>query len=82
MNSGRLEDRNLRVQKNIFGNFFLKNRFFVLILGLWAKILQDFPLKTSGNSFRTDIMCPEEQIEKTNFLWKIEVFLSFPHFAQ
>ena len=42
----------------------------------------DFSLKTSGNSFRTDIMCPEVQIEKSNFLWKIEVFLSFPLFAQ
>ena len=82
MKFGRLEDCNLRVQKNIFGNFCLKNRFFVLILGLWAKILEDFSLKTSGSSFRTDIKCPEEQIEKTNFLWKIEVFLSFPHFAQ
>ena len=39
MISGRVENRNLYVQKNIFGVFLLKNQFFVLILGLWAKIL-------------------------------------------
>ena len=39
MISGRVENRNLNVQKNIFGDFFLKNQFFVLTLGLWAKIL-------------------------------------------
>ena len=37
--SGRVENRNLRVQENFFGDFLLKNQFFVLILGLWAKIL-------------------------------------------
>ena len=39
MTSGAVENRNLHVQKDIFGDFILKDQFFVLILGLWAKIL-------------------------------------------
>ena len=39
MISGRVQNCNLRVQKNVFGDFILKNQFFVLILGLWGKIL-------------------------------------------
>ena len=39
MTSGAVENRNLRVQKNFFGDFLLENYFFVLIVGFWAKIL-------------------------------------------
>ena len=39
MTSGRVENRNLRVQKNVFGDSLLKNQSFVLILGFWAKDL-------------------------------------------
>ena len=39
MTSGAVENHNLRVQKNIFGDVLFKNQFFVLILGFWAKIL-------------------------------------------
>ena len=39
MTSGSVENRNLNVQKNIFGDFLLKKQFFVLTFGLWAEIL-------------------------------------------
>ena len=56
MISGRVENRNLRVQKNIFGDFLLKNQFFVLFLGLWAEILWVFSRNAFGTFFRIDIL--------------------------
>ena len=39
MISGGVDNHNPRVQKHIFGDIFLEKQFFVLILGLWAKLL-------------------------------------------
>ena len=82
MISGRVEISNLRVQKNIFGDFLLKNQSFVLILGLRAKILQNFPEMLSAIFAELTSLCPEEQIEKTSVLWKIQTFLSNPYIEQ
>ena len=71
MTSGGVDNQNPRVQKHIFGEIFLEKQFFVLILGFWAKILQNFPEMLSAIFSELTSFCPEQQIEKTSVLWKI-----------
>ena len=42
MTSGRVQNCNLRVRKNVFSDFILKNQSFVFIFIVWAKFLWEF----------------------------------------
>ena len=82
MISGRVENHNPRVQKNNSDNFFLKNQFLFWFSDFEQNSCKTFPEMLSAVFSQLTSLCPEEQIEKTSVLWKIQTFLSIPDFER
>ena len=82
MISGRVENRNLRLQKIIFGDFLWKTSFLFWFSDFEQEACKTFPETLSAIFAELTSFCPEEQIEKTSVLWKIQTFLSNPDFEQ